>query len=691
MTETYQYKPLLSVWRDKQGKEWVSTGAGELKPHGWKAHPGMVIMDAPGLELEPVEHEPTDIRDIAATMRDAGLEPDQTDERNLEALLKVTKARGLEESWMWQTLEAVGAVCGREKDGSLWVLSLEWEHLHRVHDQLIAMPIKVHSNFLPEKPPEEKKKPESVSKPEVKPRDPWFDLPMAKRDAIKAAVQAEQKIVTDYYLKHTKLTEADILGVWGAANYDFRTDWNRFCSWEYKLAEYHRSKDPKVTGTICVDIAYEWMERIRDNRVPPEAIEAYLNSIAPEDKAYVLNKIGLYLTGKDVAPADREAFEKLIVLIRGEAQVEDPKPVTSASIQPSAPNTGDGAHNQVVPDQDQSAGSGEASVLPNDQPQTQEVCDDHPPQTGGPQLGGGEQNSSSDAPALPAALDDKGREIFGADHQKELDIIIQDGVAAGITEKLLKIWWNDIRRTSENKYVRHDLLQLTGKIRNFQFAQNKFREATVDEEGNVDVSALLASFGWLEMPKLTDPDIEAKLDLIGDRIATYLDQAARYRENAEVRAQKREAAAQGYQDAFGHLLSADAESRLKRTKSGKNPGSITGGKTVTYPSFQVSFTKTGGTFFSKDKTGATLAPFFMEPEEDWTEAEKQAHAERQQALKEAGLELKVKTIYEFDTPKLWKAIDKGLITLDELDGVNRYPENECGEWKISGRKKEKQA
>lgn len=188
------------------------------------------------------------------------------------------------------------------------------------------------------------------------------------------------------------------------------------------------------------------------------------------------------------------------------------------------------------------------------------------------------------------------------------------------------------------------------------------------EDGEVDLPAILQVFGWVEFPKLSDPDIEQKIEEIGDVIAGCLDAAARYRQQAELRAKQKEDKAVFYQNVFGDLIKQHAQSKVKTVKTGKNAGKPVG-KTVHYGTFSVSFEKTGGMWISSKE-----------------EFEKHLKAKPELMQK---LKVQEKTVLDYKPADIVAAIKNKVVSIDELKGMADVATNEFGKWEIKGLKKEK--
>lgn len=191
-----------------------------------------------------------------------------------------------------------------------------------------------------------------------------------------------------------------------------------------------------------------------------------------------------------------------------------------------------------------------------------------------------------------------------------------------------------------------------------------------NEDGEVDLPAVLQVFGWVEFPQLTDPDIEKKIEDIGDVIAGCLDSAARYRQQAEARAKEKEDRAAFYRQVFGELIQKHAQSKVKTVKTGKNAGKpVSGGKTVHYATFSVSFEKVGGMWISSKD-----------------EFEKHLKAKPELMNK---LGVKEKTVLDYKPADIIQKIKDKVVSIDDLKGMADVAPNEFGKWEIKGLKKEK--
>ena len=200
---------------------------------------------------------------------------------------------------------------------------------------------------------------------------------------------------------------------------------------------------------------------------------------------------------------------------------------------------------------------------------------------------------------------------------------------------------------------------------NYTYHESGFR---INEHGEIDIPPVLQSFGWTEMPKLSDPDIEKKLERVGDRMASMLDDCARYRANAEALCKPKEEGIKFYQQMFGKLIEEHAKSKVKLVKTGKNAGKPVS-KTVVYATYTVSFEKTGGIWISK-------------------KADLDAQLLANEALREK-LNVAIKQVPIYKPEDITKAIKDKVVSIDELAGMADAPVDELGSYKIKGSKKEK--
>lgn len=215
-----------------------------------------------------------------------------------------------------------------------------------------------------------------------------------------------------------------------------------------------------------------------------------------------------------------------------------------------------------------------------------------------------------------------------------------------------------------------------------------------EETGEVEIAPILQVLGFVEFPKLTDPDIEKKIEKIGDVIATDLERIARYKRNCEDRCKPLQDHIELYEKVFGGLIKEHAATKLKRVKTGKNAGNITGSKTIVYDTFAVSFEKTGGMWVSNK---AELESFLLknaEAREALKITVKQVPVYENKALlnmlKERGNEIKALREQQKASPEAKQVLEEKIKELHiELPGIADVPVNEIGKFEIKASKKEK--
>lgn len=129
-----------------------------------------------------------------------------------------------------------------------------------------------------------------------------------------------------------------------------------------------------------------------------------------------------------------------------------------------------------------------------------------------------------------------------------------------------------------------------------------------EDTGEVKVDGLLLSLGLTEFPTLDHPEIDRIIEEVGRRIALDKAEVEIRRKNCEDKCKQLLKHAEGYELAFGELISQHAAKQLKRSKK---TGKIYGTKTVVYETFCVSFEKSGGIWVGDKKK---LDAHFLEDE-----------------------------------------------------------------------------
>lgn len=172
--------------------------------------------------------------------------------------------------------------------------------------------------------------------------------------------------------------------------------------------------------------------------------------------------------------------------------------------------------------------------------------------------------------------------------------------------------------------------------------------------GEVKVNSLLLSFGWLTMPQIDDPDIDAKIEKIQERMGDRLNAAATVRQNAERKARIKERSAKTLERFFGVLLAEHAR-RKRETEHIR-------GKTVDYDYLSVSFTKTGG--MSVYDRNALDFQLVTNPE----------------LAKKMGIEIKTVQTPVYKPEDIYAAIKKGKVKASELRGLRTDEVDEYGKY-----------
>ena len=177
------------------------------------------------------------------------------------------------------------------------------------------------------------------------------------------------------------------------------------------------------------------------------------------------------------------------------------------------------------------------------------------------------------------------------------------------------------------------------------------------ETGEVEVMALLASLNLTEMPTMQTPGIDEIVEEIGRRRAAPLLEAENRRRNCEAKCKQLQAESDKYK-MFEALLNEHAASKLKRTKRGKNPGSISGSKTIIYENHCISFEQTGGSYIGTK-----------------SEFEKGLLALSPEQKQKFNIKEETKPVYDWSKLKP-QLIKEGM--LSGFPGISEYPVNDIG-------------
>lgn len=124
----------------------------------------------------------------------------------------------------------------------------------------------------------------------------------------------------------------------------------------------------------------------------------------------------------------------------------------------------------------------------------------------------------------------------------------------------------------------------------------------------IDTQDLYEETHWLEKVTATAfigtseklEEMRVYLDDVGERIASKLERAKRYREQAERRAKPLEASAKFLLDSIKPILIQYAQAKLPKYQSGDNVGKYKS-KTLDLETARFSFKKVGGTFIFNDE------------------------------------------------------------------------------------------